>query len=75
MYHEYCKERGWPKGNARSFPGRIEAEIENLFGISVSNNVHPELGTGDQRGWHGIRIKGADAKDPFFSVLSKYSTQ
>ena len=75
LYHEYCKERGWPKGNARSFPGRIEAEIENLFGISVSNNVHPELGTGDQRGWHGIRIKGADAKDPFFSVLSKYSTQ
>ena len=61
LYHEYCKERGWPKGNAKSYPGRIEAEIEHLFSAGVSNNIKPDGKEGKQvKGWHGVGVKGAD---------------
>ena len=61
LYHDYCKGRGWPKGNAKSYPGRIEADIEHLFGITVSDNIKTEDREGGQvKGWHGVGIKGAD---------------
>ena len=61
LYHDYCKGRGWPKGNAKSYPGRIESEIENRFGITVSNNIKTEDREGGQvKGWHGVGVKGAD---------------
>jgi len=61
LYHDYCKGRGWPKGNAKSYPGRIEAEIELLFAAGVSNNIKPEDREGRQvKGWHGVGVKGAD---------------
>ena len=61
LYHDYCKGRGWPKGNAKSYAGRIEAEIELLFAAGVSNNIKPEDREGRQvKGWHGVGIKGAD---------------
>ncbi|MDC0309638.1 phage/plasmid primase, P4 family [bacterium] len=61
LYHEYCKERGWPKGSAKSYPGRIEAEIELLFAAGVSNNIKPEdREDGVVKGWHGVGVKGED---------------
>jgi P4 family phage/plasmid primase-like protien len=64
LYHDYCQERGWPKGSTKSFPSRIESEIENRFGITVSNNIRPEGKEGGQvKGWHGVGIKGADLTD------------
>ena len=60
-YHEYCKERDWPMGGSKSYPGRIEAKIATLFGVTVSNNIKPEdREDGQVKGWHGIGIKGAD---------------
>jgi P4 family phage/plasmid primase-like protien len=64
LYHEYCKGRGWPKGNAKSYPGRIEAKIDLLFGANVSNNIKPEgKESGQVKGWNGIGVKGADMSD------------
>ena len=63
LYHDYCQERGWPKGSTKSFPSRIESEIENRFGITVSHNLHPNGSNGNQKGWHGVGIKGADLTD------------
>ena len=64
LYHEYCKERGWPKGtkgSAKSYSGRIEAEIDLLFAAGVSHNIKPEdREDGQVKGWHGIGVKGAD---------------
>jgi len=60
-YHEYCKERDWPMGSRKSYPGRIAAKIEHLFGITVSNNIKTEDREGKQvKGWHGVGVKGAD---------------
>ena len=48
-------------GGSRSYPGRIEAKIATLFGITVSNNIKAEGKEGGQvKGWHGIGVKGAD---------------
>jgi phage/plasmid-associated DNA primase len=63
LYHDYCQERGWPKGSTKSFPSRIESEIENRFGITVSHNLHRKEVIGNQKGWHGVGIKGADLTD------------
>jgi len=61
LYHEYCKERGWPKGSAKSYSGRIEAEIDLLFAAGVSHNIKPEdREDGQVKGWHGVGVKGAD---------------
>jgi P4 family phage/plasmid primase-like protien len=60
-YHEYCQERDWPMGGSKSYPGRIEAKIATLFGITVSNNIKAEGKEGGQvKGWHGVGVKGAD---------------
>ena len=60
-YHEYCKERDWPMGGSKSYPGRIEAKIATLFGVTVSNNIKPEdREDGVVKGWHGVGVKGED---------------
>ena len=51
-------------GGMKSYPGRIEAKIATLFGITVSNNIKPEdREDGVVKGWHGIGVKGADLTD------------
>jgi P4 family phage/plasmid primase-like protien len=63
-YHEYCKDRDWPMGSSKSYPKRIAAKIEHLFGITVSNNIKPEgKEDGQVKGWNGIGVKGADRSD------------
>ena len=48
-------------GSRKSYPGRIAAKIEHLFGITVSNDIKAEdREDGQVKGWHGIGVKGAD---------------
>ena len=48
-------------GSTKSYPGRIEAKIEHLFGVTVSNNIKPEGKVDTQvKGWHGVGGKSAD---------------
>ena len=48
-------------GSRKSYPGRIAAKIEHLFGITVSNNIKAAGKEGGQvKGWHRVGGKGAD---------------